>query len=96
VQDGARTNRQHDQFFANTTGGTGVMRVLVSTESAATLKFASAGKEFAHFVVEPGEWTEIPFEIPKEFQGPRITLDVTTEGFFTSFHYWFGTAAPTQ
>jgi hypothetical protein len=92
IQDGGRTNRSHDRFVANTTGGKGVMRVLVSTESASTLKISSGEKEFAHFVVEPGEWAEIPFEIPAEFRGPKVTLDVTAEGFFTSFHYWFGKA----
>ena len=92
VQDGGRTNRSHDRFTANTTGGTGVMRVLVSTESGTTLHVAHGGKDFATFPVEPGEWVELKFDIPKEAQGQKETLDVTAEGFFTSFHYWFGKA----
>lgn len=92
VQDGGRTNRSHDRFMANTTGGTGIMRVLVSTESAATLHVGHDGKDFATFPVEPGEWVELTFDIPKEAQSDKQTLDVTAEGFFTSFHYWFGKA----
>lgn len=90
VVDGGRTNRRHDRFVANTTGGYGVMRVLVPAESGTTLHVSANGNEFAHFPVEPGEWVEVPFEIPRTAQGERVTLDVTAEGYFTSFHYWFG------
>jgi hypothetical protein len=92
VQDGGRNARSHDQFVANTTGGSGIMRVQVSTESGATLHVGAGGKTFADFPVEPGEWVELKFDIPKEAQGEHVTLDVTADGYFTSFHYWFGKA----
>lgn len=90
VVDGGRTNRSHDQFVANTTGGRGIMRALVSTESATTLHIAVAGKELLVRSVEPGDWVELAFDVPKEAQSKEATVDVTAEGFFTSFHYWFG------
>ena len=90
VVDGGRTNRTHDAFTANTTGGAGLMRVLVSNESAATLKIAIGATTLATVPVEPGEWIEIPFEIPDSLRNSKTALDVTAEAPFTSFHYWFG------
>jgi hypothetical protein len=94
VLDGGRTNRTRDRFRANTTGGSGVVRIEVDTTTG--VKIFANGAEIAHFNVESGPWIEVPFEIPQSARGERTTIDVTSsEAVFTSYHYWFGSVLPT-
>ena len=90
VLDGGRTQRTTDRFVV-TLPPEGVVDAVARVESTteAHLTLAVDGAEIGKADLEPGSWTEVTFQIPRELRGKRI-VTLTSDVPITTYHYWFG------
>jgi hypothetical protein len=86
VLDGGRTNRTREVFFAKLPSKSiGVARIANTSATSVELR---AGNQSSRVALEPSAtWTEVRFDV--DTTGDRTRIEVTADGTFTSFHYWF-------
>ncbi|MBX3229145.1 MAG: hypothetical protein KIT84_02330 [Labilithrix sp.] len=93
VVDGGRKSRIHDRFRVTLApGGKLVVVARVSAAEGADLTFKIEDRTIGTAKVEDGPWTEVAVAIPDDLRG-TVNVEVTSERWYSAFHYWFGEEA---